>query len=141
MADVEVDSVFFGGKGKSKGKRRSTGKGQGRRKNPRGSDGEIMLCGICGSDEHFRAQRPRQQNSTSSSSGFGGLVAGPIGNIAMSLNQGGPLGDLRGPPPPPLQPPLMSACTPQYQYQQTICHNFQQAQVGTYRTSAEHPNH
>jgi len=59
LPDDEHDYAFYGGKGKSKGKRRSSGKGKGRRKNPVGRDGTIMTCSICGSEEHFRAECPR----------------------------------------------------------------------------------
>ena len=60
LSQDEVDEVFFGGKGRGKGKR-SSAKGKGRRTNPRGYDGQIMTCDICGSESHFRAQCP--QNS------------------------------------------------------------------------------
>jgi hypothetical protein len=46
----------FRGKGKG-GK--STGKGFGRRENPRGRDGEIMKCSTCGSTTHLRARCPQ----------------------------------------------------------------------------------
>jgi hypothetical protein len=59
MPDEEYDNIFFGGKGKSKGSRRTTGKGMGRKKNPIGSDGNVMTCSICNSEEHFRAVCPR----------------------------------------------------------------------------------
>ena len=44
--------VYYRNKGKG-GK--SSGKGFGRRQNPRGRDGEIMRCSICNSDTHLRA--------------------------------------------------------------------------------------
>ena len=59
------DQVFFGGKGSSKGKHRTTGKGFGRRTNPTGPDGEIMKCTVCDSTEHFRAMCTRNQSSSS----------------------------------------------------------------------------
>ena len=97
MTDHEYDEVFFGGKGKSKGKRRSSGKGKGRRRNPIGRDGEVMRCGICNSDTHFRAQCP--QNS-GGSGGCGGGHAAPTlyvgGAVTSPYDSSGPLGDLLG---------------------------------------------
>ena len=66
-------------KGKSKGHgRKSSGKGfnlayltkrkqkqGGTRKNPKGPDGQIMKCSICGSEEHFRAECPRNSSTPS----------------------------------------------------------------------------
>jgi len=56
LSEPEILSTFFSkgpkGRGKSKGKY-SSGKGFGRRKNPKGPDGQIMTCRGCGSDEHF----------------------------------------------------------------------------------------
>ena len=68
MTDRDVEDIFYGGKGKNKGKngkgkRRSSGKGFGRTTNPRGRDGTVMTCSICGSEAHFRAQCPSAQNS------------------------------------------------------------------------------
>ena len=34
-------------------------KAKGARKNPTGPDGKIMMCSICGSEDHFRAQCSR----------------------------------------------------------------------------------
>ena len=104
MGDDEYDSIFFGGKGKSKGKRRSTGKAGGRSKNPIGSDGNIMLCGICGADDHFRAQCPRSP-TTMFAAGGGCGGAGHTHNLAaparsVDLEVGGPLGDLLSAPAP-----------------------------------------
>ena len=93
MPDQEYDDVFYGGKGSSKGKRRSFAKGKGRRTNPRGRDGEVMKCSqrlpsgaICGSETHFRAQCPHNTDSKGSSkgsgSGFGAYVdSGPVGDL------------------------------------------------------------
>ena len=93
MPEQEYDEVFYGGKGASKGKRRSFGKGKGRKGNPRGRDGEIMKCSqklpngtVCGSESHFRAQCPHNTEKGggkgSGASGFGAYVeAGPIGDI------------------------------------------------------------
>ena len=85
MTDHEYTEAFYGGKGrKGKGKRRSfnKGKGKGRNRNPVGSDGNVMLCSICGSDSHFRAACP---NITAM------LTVEP-----PSLYVQGPLGDLLG---------------------------------------------
>ena len=90
MSDEDYDSVFYGGKGKSKGKSRTSGKGKGRRKNPRGYDGQIMTCSICGSDEHLRARCPRNTASAAATTGgstapasFGAYVdSGPLAGVA-----------------------------------------------------------
>ena len=61
-------------KGKGKGNRAHTsGKGFGRRKNPKDRDGNIMKCRICGSDEHFAA-RCHQKGSGKGSSSFTGIA-------------------------------------------------------------------
>ena len=106
MGDEEYDGIFFGGKGKSKGTRRSTGKAGGRSKNPIGSDGNIMLCGICGADDHFRAQCPRSP-STMLATGHTHLATGHTHGLAaparsVDLEVGGPLGDLLNAPAPVL---------------------------------------
>ncbi len=47
-------------KGRGKGSRAHTsGKGHGRRKNPKDRQGNIMRCRICNSDEHFAARCPQ----------------------------------------------------------------------------------
>ena len=38
-------------------------RGKGSRKNPIGQDGNIMLCGVCGADDHFRAMCPRNASA------------------------------------------------------------------------------
>ena len=91
MTDEDVDHVFFGGKGKSKGKRRSSGKGKGRRQNPRGQDGHLMTCGICQADDHLRAQCPRRPPG-GHHSGFGGF----LDVLAEAGSADGPLSDLAG---------------------------------------------
>ena len=63
--------AYLGSKGKGKG-RSSTGKGLGRRKNPRGRDGTIVTCRVCGSDDHFQARCPQKGSGQGSSSGPGG---------------------------------------------------------------------
>ena len=50
-----LDHAFFGGKGKSKGRPRTSRKGNGRRKNPRGYDDQIMRCSICSPGERNNA--------------------------------------------------------------------------------------
>jgi hypothetical protein len=61
LKDQEIENMFFG-KGHRKGKgKRSSGKGKGRRQNPKGSDGQIMKCRVCGSIEHFQRECPRNK--------------------------------------------------------------------------------
>ena len=66
MPDSEVEATFFDqghkGRGKSKGKR-SSGKGKGRKQNPKGPDGQIMKCRVCGSIEHFQRECPNNNGS------------------------------------------------------------------------------
>ena len=52
MSDQEYSQMFYGGRPFV---RRTSGKGNGRRKNPRGSDGNIMKCNFpgCNSEDHF----------------------------------------------------------------------------------------
>ncbi len=63
-------------KGRGKGHRANTsGKGHGRRKNPKDRQGNIMRCRICNSEDHFAARCPQGKGkgkSGSSSSGFQG---------------------------------------------------------------------
>ena len=70
MSDQRHDQVYFGGKGKSKGKRQTTGKGFGRRSNPIGPDGETMKCTVCNSTVHFGAACPQHHSSSSSQLGL-----------------------------------------------------------------------
>ena len=70
MSDHQHDQVYFGGKGKSKGRCQTTGKGFGRRSNPTGPDGEVMKCTACNSTEHVRAACPQHQSSSSSPLGL-----------------------------------------------------------------------
>ena len=69
MAIDDAADIYFGSKGKGKGQG-SKGMGQGKgspygqfgkgpRKNNIGPDGQRMLCGICDSEFHFRAQCPK----------------------------------------------------------------------------------
>ena len=61
--------VFLKGKGKG-GKSHSSGKGHGRRRNPRGKDGETMKCHKCGSEEHLQRECPQN--------GGGGAPSPPV---------------------------------------------------------------
>ena len=63
LNEDEYDDVFFGGKGRRKGKggrkgKQTTGKGFGRQENPIGPDGQVMKCyGVdrpCGSTTHLQ---------------------------------------------------------------------------------------
>eukprot|EP00959_Pyramimonas_sp_CCMP1952_P156214 3267086-Pyramimonas_sp.AAC.1 len=44
LSDDQYDEIFFGGKGRGKGRRDTPDKGNGRRGNPRGRDGQILKC-------------------------------------------------------------------------------------------------
>ena len=88
MSDEEYSQIFFGGKGKKgygKGKHRSSGKGKGRRRNPIGRDGQVMKCGICDSEEHFRAECPQRNNQSSSEmatfTGTASATGGPLSHV------------------------------------------------------------
>ena len=108
MNDVDLEEVYFKGRGKrggGKGFRQSTGKGRGRRRNPIGSDGNVVRCGICNSDTHFRAQCPQNQN-TNRSHGFAAVPAeqsaGPLGDmlyVCVTDREGD--AEMATPPPPP----------------------------------------
>ena len=111
MTDAELEEVYFKGRGKrggGKGFRRSTGKGRGRRRNPIGSDGNVMRCGICNSDTHFRAQCPQNQNSNHSH-GFAAVPAeqaqGPLGDLLYAFVTDREADAEMTPPPPPPPPP------------------------------------
>ena len=91
MADVTYDSTFFGGKGHSKGCRRSSRFGRGRRGNPKGADGTIVKCHTCGSEDHLKA------NCTPGGGGGSMLMFGLMSNAYRSVLAAGPLGDLLGP--------------------------------------------
>ena len=88
MATTEVQAYF---KGKGKRTSRSSGKGLGgSRTNPKGPDGQIMKCSICGSENHFRAKCPQSNGSQGflvhshgeASSGETGPLAGLMGDIS-----------------------------------------------------------
>ena len=66
----EYEEIFMGGKGRGKGRghragKRSSGKGFGRKQNPRGKDGQIMKClgnnGQCGSTTHLKRDCPHEK--------------------------------------------------------------------------------
>ena len=59
--------AFLQSKGKGSGKS-TTGKGFGRKGNPRDRNGEIMKCRICNSTEHLMARCPRKGEGKGSSS-------------------------------------------------------------------------
>ena len=58
--------TFLAGKGKG-GRSHSSGKGFGRKQNPRDKSGNIMRCRICNSEEHFAAQCPQAGSAKGSS--------------------------------------------------------------------------
>ena len=60
LDDMLQASAYFKGKGKGG---RSSGKGFGRRQNPKGRDSEPLKCSICGSAFHLRARCPRRDSS------------------------------------------------------------------------------
>ncbi len=58
-------------KGRGKGHRPgSSGKGFGRRGNPKDRDGNVMRCSICNSEEHFAARCPQKDSDKGFSSKF-----------------------------------------------------------------------
>ena len=64
------ESSYFRAKGKG-GK--SSGKGWGRKQNPKGRDGEILKCSICSSQYHLRARCPQNRSQR----GFVQPASGP----------------------------------------------------------------
>ena len=85
----EAYSVAFYGKGKGKGKRRSfnKGKGKGRQSNPRGRDGQVMTCSICGSESHFRAECPQNTEQTHFQFITSDYVAGPLSDLIRPTDE------------------------------------------------------
>ena len=82
-------------KGKGKGKRfHTSGKGFGRRKNPRGRDGQVMRCRICNSDEHFAAKCPRAGAQQGGGGGSSSSGPGPHMFAQTQEHSSGPLADL-----------------------------------------------
>ena len=77
LGHIEYDSLFYGGKGKSKGARRTAGKGKGRRLNPFGRDGTRLKCSfrlsngqVCNSEEHLRADCPQSDTRSDRAAKF-----------------------------------------------------------------------
>ena len=90
MTDEFMDSQgYFKGKGVPM--RKSSGKGmRTQRKNPKGADGNIMTCSICGSDEHFRARCPRAGSSSSSAVQVHyASTGGPLDDLLSSVAEPG----------------------------------------------------
>ena len=58
IAATLQQSAFFKGKGKGN---RTSGKGFGRRINPKGRDGQVLKCSICQSVYHLRCQNVRRE--------------------------------------------------------------------------------
>ena len=87
--DQEFEDILFGkGGGKGRGFRsgiRSTGKGFGRKTNPRGQDGQIMQSsgnnGQCNSLTHLRRDCPHETGGTGGSQGKGHTAARSVNTI------------------------------------------------------------
>ena len=103
MQGEEYDQTFFGGKGSSKGKNRSSAKGKGRRTNPRGSDGQPLKCDVpmpngspCGSETHLRAEHHRIVGGQNVSwGGFASTSVQPtFTDVQASSEPSGPLDDI-----------------------------------------------
>ena len=73
-----LQNSYYKGKGKGG---RSSGKGFGRRVNPKGRDGEVMKCSICQSQYHLRAKCPQRPNTTSTNNTNSQSSSGPTGQI------------------------------------------------------------
>ena len=80
LSDDEYEDMYFGrGKGKGRGKMRgirSSGKGAGRKRNPRGKDGRTMKCfgrkpngDQCQSETHLKRNCPFETGTGSKGSG------------------------------------------------------------------------
>lgn len=67
-------SAFYKGKGKGGN---SSGKGFGRRLNPKGRDGEVLKCSICQSQFHLRARCPQRNDGSQPA----GAPASSVGQI------------------------------------------------------------
>ena len=78
LSDVLQQSAYFKGKGKG-GK--SSGKGFGRRLNPRGRDGEPLKCSTCGSAYHLRARCPRRNDASGPATSSAGPAAAPTSGM------------------------------------------------------------
>ena len=82
IAATLQQSTFFKGRGKGS---RTSGKGFGRRINPKGRDGQILKCSICQSQYHLRAKCPQRNGQRgniqpTSSSQMSQLPFPPSGN-------------------------------------------------------------
>ena len=93
--DEHTLDQLFGGKGKSRGKGKSSAKGFGRKQNPRGRDGQVLRCDVplangqpCNSESHLRADHHRFVNT----SGFQALGT----STPFVTSTPGPLDDLLG---------------------------------------------
>lgn len=73
-----LQNSYYKGKGKGG---RSSGKGFGRRVNPKGRDGEVMKCSICQSQYHLRAKCPQRPNTTNATNTNSQSSSGPTGQI------------------------------------------------------------
>ena len=87
LGEALEQSSYFKGKGKGG---RSSGKGFGRRINPKGRDGEVLKCSVCNSIYHLRARCPQgAQSSTpaaaSAPASSGHNPAGQIGSASRSM--------------------------------------------------------
>ena len=81
LSETLEQSAYFKGKGKGG---RSSGKGFGRRMNPKGRDGEVLKCSICNSMYHLRARCPQQSAQQSSAAQSSSQPAGHIGAAARA---------------------------------------------------------
>ena len=73
-------------KGRGKGNRGHTsGKGHGRRQNPKDRDGNIMKCRICDSEEHLMARCPQNKGK-----GKGGTYSTPPGFTGLTFPESAP---------------------------------------------------
>ena len=81
LSETLEQSAYFKGKGKGG---RSSGKGFGRRMNPKGRDGEVLKCSVCNSMYHLRARCPQQSAQQSSAAQSSSQPAGHIGAAARA---------------------------------------------------------
>ena len=77
-----LQNAYFKGKGKG-GK--SSGKGFGRKMNPKGRDGEVLKCSICSSQYHLRARCPQRPGDAQQSTGSANV--GQIQGTAPQANR------------------------------------------------------
>ena len=86
--------MFYGGRPFVK---RTSGKGKGRRKNPRGSDGNIMKCNFpgCNSEDHFWKDCPMRRAQENTHLTIPPSAQQPVTvSISNELSRAGPMGDL-----------------------------------------------